>query len=156
MEKLQEACEVPRENPTPEEIKDILRRHRVVAVVGLSADPGRDSYRVAQFLMQQGFEVIPVNPNHPEILGKKSYPGLLDIPSEIGVEIVDIFRKPDAVPQIVDEAIQIGAKVIWMQEGIVHNAAADKARAAGLKVVMSRCMMKEYSALILQEGEMRV
>jgi hypothetical protein len=152
MNNAQQACELPRENATPEEIREILKGHRVVAVVGLSADPNRDSYRVARFLMQHGFEVIPVNPNHTELFGKKSYASLLDIPPQTAVEIVDIFRKPEAVPEIVDQAIRIGARVIWMQEGIVHNAAADKARAAGLKVVMSRCMMREYRALVLQES----
>jgi predicted CoA-binding protein len=141
---MEEVCEIPRKNVTSKEIKAILTNYRTVAVVGLSAKENRDSNRVARFLMEHGFRIIPVNPNHDEILGQKSYPNLSAIPEDIDIEIVDIFRKPSAVPEIVDEAIQRGAKVIWMQEGIVHNDAADKAREHGLQVVMSKCMMKEY------------
>lgn len=144
---MSEACEFPRANATSEEIRKILQQHQVIAVVGLSPNPERASYGVARFLMGQGYDVIPVNPNYPEILGKKSYPSLLDIPLGTTVEIVDIFRKPEAVPEIVDDAIYVGAHVIWMQEGIVHNAAADKARAAGLQVVMNKCMLKEYKVM---------
>ncbi|MBI4530498.1 MAG: CoA-binding protein [Candidatus Latescibacteria bacterium] len=141
---MSEVCEIPRIRATSEEIRDILHHAQVIAVVGLSANPERDSHGVARFLMEQGYEVIPVNPNYPEVLGQKSYPSLLDIPLGIRVDVVDIFRRMEAVPEIVDQAIQVGAKVIWMQEGIVHNTAAEKAREAGLKVVMNRCMMKEY------------
>ena len=141
---MEEVCEIPSKNTTNKEIKAILANYRTVAVVGLSAKEDGDSNRVARFLMEHGFRIIPVNPNHDEILGQKSYPNLSAIPEDIDIEIVDIFRKPSAVPEIVDEAIQRGAKVIWMQEGIVHNDAADKAREHGLQVVMSKCVMKEY------------
>ncbi|MBC8231644.1 CoA-binding protein [bacterium] len=155
---MEEVCEIPRKNATNEEISTILTTYRTIAVVGLSTNEDRDSNRVARFLMEHGFQIIPVNPNHNEVLGQKCYPSLSAIPEEINIEVADIFRRPSAVPEIVDEAIQRGVKVIWMQEGslrsptpsaygIVHNDAADKAREHGLQVVMSKCMMKEYLAL---------
>ncbi|MFC1597090.1 CoA-binding protein [Planctomycetota bacterium] len=136
------SCELPRENATPDEIRRILRTAKVVAVVGLSDKPERDSHRVAAYLKEHGYHIIPVNPNVTEVLGEKAYPSLQEVPEQ--VDVVDIFRRPEAVPEIVDDAIEVGAKVIWMQEGIVHNAAAAKARAVSLKVVMGRCMMKEH------------
>ena len=108
---------------------------------GLSPKPERPSHGVAAYLKARGYRIIPVNPGHTEILGERCYKQLADIPD--AVEIVDIFRRPEAVPEIVDQAIAKKAKVIWMQEGIVHNAAAAKARAAGLTVVMNKCLMKE-------------
>ena len=144
---MEEVCEIPRRNATSEEIRSILTTYRAVAVVGLSANEDHESNRVARFLIEHGFRIIPVNPNHDEVLGQKCYPSLSAISEEIKIEVVDIFRRPSAVPGIVDEAIQRGANVIWMQEGIVHNDAADKAREYGLQVVMSKCMMKEYLAL---------
>lgn len=142
-----ESCEFPEKNATTAEIREILAAPTTVAVVGLSDDPARDSHAVARFLIEAGYDVIPVNPNHPEILGRKSYASLEDIPKEKQAEIVDIFRRPEAVPEIVDAAIRVGAKVVWMQEGIAHNRAADKARAHGLRVVMSRCIKKELLKL---------
>jgi hypothetical protein len=140
-----EACEMPRGNATGTEIREILGSAKVVAVVGMSDNPGRASNHVAAYLMENGYRIIPVNPAQASILGQKCYPSLSAVPEK--VDIVDIFRKPDAVPETVDEAIRAGAKVVWMQEGIVHNAAADKARAAGLKVVMNKCIMKEHRGL---------
>ena len=142
---MEEVCEIPRKNATSEEIKYILTNYKTVAVVGLSANEERESNRVAQFLMEHGFRIIPINPNHEEVLEQKCYPSLSAIPEDI--EVVDIFRKTSAVPEIVDEAIQRGVKVVWTQEGIVHNESADKARERGLRVVMNKCMMKEYLAL---------
>jgi uncharacterized protein len=142
-----ESCEFPKQNATPDEIRDILRSPAAVAIVGLSDRPERDSHGVARYLIEAGWDVIPVNPAHPEILGRASYPSLDAIPGDRKVEIVDIFRRPEAVPEIVEAAIRIGARVVWMQEGIVHNQAADAARARGLKVVMGRCMMKELAKL---------
>ncbi len=136
------ACEMPSQNAGREEIQQILATARTVAMVGLSNKPHRDSYQVAAYLQQHGYEVIPVTPKATEILGERCYASLREIPGP--VDIVDIFRKPEAVPEIVDAAVAIGAKVVWMQVGIVHNAAADRARAAGLKVVMSRCIMVEH------------
>ncbi|MBN2508371.1 MAG: CoA-binding protein [Verrucomicrobia bacterium] len=136
------ACEMPLQNAGREEIQHILATARTVAIVGLSNKPHRDSYQVGAYLQQHGYTVIPVTPKSIEILGEKTYPSLQEVPGT--VDIVNIFRKPEAVPEIVDAAIGIGAKAVWMQLGIVHNAAADRARAAGLKVVMSRCIMVEH------------
>ncbi len=127
------------------EIAEILKNYRVVAVVGLSADPGRPSYQVAQYLQRHGYRIIPVNPGCDEILGEKCYPSLKDIP--LPVEVVDIFRKVEAIPAIVDEAIAVGAKAVWMQLGLEEPVSAQKARKAGLKVVMDRCMKIEHAAL---------
>ncbi len=128
-----------------ESVRGVLLGSQTVAVVGLSNDPERYSYKVAKYLQEQGYRIIPVNPNVKEILGEKSYSDLLFVPER--VDVVQIFRKPEFVPEIVDQAIQIGAKTIWMQEGIVHEAAARKARKAGLQVVMNQCMMKNHYKL---------
>jgi predicted CoA-binding protein len=124
---------------------EILRRFRTVAVVGLSSREDRPSYRVARYLKEHGYHIIPVNPRETEVLGERCYRDLCSLPEP--VEVVDIFRKPGQVPRVVAEAIQIGAKVIWMQEGIAHEAAAHRARKAGLDVVMDRCMMAEHRRL---------
>lgn len=117
---------------------------KTIAVVGLSDNPGRPSFSVAKYLMENGYGVVPVNPSMHEWLGKKSFP---DLPSALQrVEVVDIFRKNEAVPEIVEQAIKIGAKAVWMQEGVVNEAAAKRAEEAGLLVVMDRCLMKEHSA----------
>jgi predicted CoA-binding protein len=142
---MSSACEFPRRNATSAEVREILETARVIAVVGLSDNPSRPSHGVAAYLQRHGYRVIPVNPKLTEVLGEKAYPTLSAVPEP--VDVVDIFRKPEAVPAIVEEAISRGAKVIWMQEGIVHNAAADRARAAGLRVVMNKCMLKEHAAL---------
>ena len=143
-------CELPRKNATPDEIRAILKAARRVAVVGHSDRPDRDSYRVGRYLADQGYEVFPVNPRAAsetsKTAGIRFYPDLASVPGPI--DVVDIFRRGEAIPAIVDEAIRIGAKVIWMQDGLAHNAAAEKARAAGLSVVMSRCMMRDHRALI--------
>lgn len=142
---MKPACEIPIQNASSDEIQQILTRSKTIAMVGLSNHADRDSYRVAGYLQQHGYTIIPVNPNASEILGEKAWPSLRDVPGS--VDIVDIFRKSEAVPAMVEDAIAIGARVIWMQSGIVHNAAADTARAAGLKVVMSRCLMVEHRNL---------
>ncbi|MEM3445459.1 MAG: CoA-binding protein [Thermoplasmata archaeon] len=137
-------CEIPKKNASREEIDYILGNYKVVAIVGVSDKPERDSYAVAKYLHEHGYKIIPVNPNIHSLFGIKAYPRLKDVPEE--VEVVDIFRRAEAVPEIVEEAIEKGAKVIWMQKGIVHNAAAEKARNKGLLVVMDRCMMVEHKA----------
>ena len=124
------------------EITRILQDYRVVAVVGLSNDPSRPSYRVAQYLQEHGYRIIPVNPGCQEILGEKCYATLRDIP--VPVEVVDIFRKVDAVPGIVADAIAVGAKVVWMQLGLEEPDSARRARQAGLQVVMDHCMKIEH------------
>ncbi|MFH1651361.1 MAG: CoA-binding protein [Chloroflexota bacterium] len=123
----------------------ILRRYRVIAMVGASANPERPSYRVNEYLTGQGYQVIPVNPGEKTVQGRTSYPSLSAVPET--VEVVDIFRKPEDVPPVVDEAIRIGAKAVWMQEGVISEAAAASARKAGLLVVMDRCMRKEHMRL---------
>ena len=121
----------------------ILERYRRIAMVGLSGNEFRPSHFAAKYLLSEGYEVIPVNPREKVILGQVSYPSVTSIPG--GVEVVDIFREPSAVPGIVDEAIAVGAKVVWMQLGVIHEEAAEKAAAAGLEVVMDRCMKIEHA-----------
>ncbi len=128
-----------------EALRRILRESRTIAVVGLSPKWHRPSYFAAKYLLDHGYRVIPVNPGHGEILGQRCYPSLTAIPEP--VDVVDIFRRPRDVPPQVDEAIAIGARVVWMQIGIVHEEAAARARAAGLEVVMDRCMKIEYARL---------
>jgi len=126
-------------------IPDILRATRTIAVVGISSNPMRPSNGVAAYLKRAGFRIIPVNPNEAEVLGEKCYATLDDIPEK--VDMVDIFRRSEFVPEIVESAIRIGARTVWMQEGVIHEAAAERAREAGLDVVMDRCTLKEYGKL---------
>jgi predicted CoA-binding protein len=131
-------------------IEEILRNSRTIAVVGLSANPERPSYVVASYLKEHGYKIIPVNPNEKTILRKKSYPDLASIPEK--VDVVDIFRRSEDVPPIVREAIKIGAKTIWMQEGVINKEATAEARKAGLKVVMNKCMRKQHIKLTGRPG----
>lgn len=142
---MKEFCEFPEQNASSAEVDEILRMAKTVAIVGLSNKPERDSYHVAEYLQQAGYRIIPVNPGITGVHGEVAYPRLRDVP--VPVDVVDIFRRPEAVPEIVEDAIAIGAKVVWMQDGIVHNAAANVARAAGLRVVMSKCMLREHRRL---------
>lgn len=128
------------------ELLDILQNSRTIAVVGFSDNPERESPSVAAYLHRQGYHIIPVNPNLAEGLGEKAYPDLPSVP--VKVDVVLIFRKPEAVPEIVSQAIAIGAKAVWMQDGIIHEAAAQSARQAGLKVVMDTCMRTTHRRLI--------
>jgi len=127
------------------EEEEILKTSKHVAVVGLSPKSDRPSFRVAAYLKEQGYRIIPVNPQEREVLGELSYPDLDSIPGP--VDVVDIFRRSELVPPIVEEAIKIGAKAVWMQEGVINEDAAERAREAGLKVVMDRCMLKEHKKL---------
>jgi len=127
---------------TKPDLKKILTSYHTVAVVGLSPDQGKASHEVAAYLQRAGYRIIPVNPACQEVLGERCYPTLAEIPGE--VEIVDVFRRAEFVPEIAEQAIAKGAKVLWLQEGIVHEAAAARAEAAGLTVVMDRCMLKEH------------
>jgi len=131
-----------------EEMKGILRSCKTVAVVGISPKEDRPSYIVAAYLKSKGYHIIPVRPDGEEILGEKVYHSLPEIPKEIKVDVVDIFRKSEDVPPVVEEAIRRGAKVIWMQEGITNQEAYGKAEKAGLKVVMDHCMKKEHQRLL--------
>ena len=126
-------------------IKEILETYRTIAVVGLSSRSYRASHGVSRYMQNAGYRIIPVNPLESEVLGEKAYPSLDDVPESF--EIVDIFRRPEFVPDIVEAAIRRGARVIWMQEGVIHEAAAERARAAGLEVVMDRCILREHMAL---------
>ena len=128
-----------------ESLRRILQDYKRVAVVGLSADWSRPSFFAAKYLLDHGFEVIPVNPKYEDILGQKCYPDLSSIPGQ--VDIVDLFQKAERIPPFVEQAIEIGAKVIWMQLGVIHEEAAARASAAGLEVVMDRCMKIEYARL---------
>jgi predicted CoA-binding protein len=128
-------------------VEDILRNSRTVAVVGLSADPGRPSHLVASYLKEHGYKIIPVNPNEKSVLRLKSYPDLSSVP--VKIDVVDIFRRSEDVPPIVQEAIRVGAKAVWMQEGVNNAAAAAAARKAGLKVVQDKCMRKQHLKLKL-------
>ena len=147
-----QSCEFPLSNASDREIDGILTTARTVAVVGLSDKPNRDSYRVADYLQRHGYRIVPVNPAAAAILGEKSYPDLASIPSAIAVDVVDIFRKPEFVSAVVEAAIARHARVVWMQLGIVHNAAAEKARAAGLGVVMDRCIKVEHARWLAAGG----
>ena len=125
-------------------IADVLRLAQTIAVVGLSDNPLRPSYGVAAYLQGEGYRIIPVNPNIQEALGEPSYPSLLAVPEKI--DIVDIFRRPEFVEEVVDQAIQLKVGAVWMQEEVIHPAAAEKARQAGIFVIMDRCILLEHRA----------
>jgi len=126
-----------------DEIAQLLESARTIAVVGLSSNKMRPSYGVAEYLQRAGYKIIPVNPSETEVLGERAVARLEDIHEK--VDIVDIFRRSESVPEVVESAIAIGAKAVWMQEGVIHEAAAERARAAGLEVVMDKCMLKEHA-----------
>jgi hypothetical protein len=128
--------------PSPDPIADILRHSKTIAVVGLSSNPARPSNHVAEYLQSVGYRIIPVNPNESEVHGVKAYARLEDIPEP--VDVVEVFRRPEEVPPIANSAIAIGAKVLWLQQGIINESAAEKARAAGLSVVQDACMLIEH------------
>jgi uncharacterized protein len=124
-------------------IGELLKRARTIAVVGLSSSRMRPSYGVSEYMQRAGYKIIPVNPNETEVLGQHAVARLEDIREK--VDIVDVFRRPEFVPEIVESAIAIGAKAVWLQEGVIHEAAAQRARDAGLVVVMDRCILKEHA-----------
>lgn len=123
-------------------ITELLKTAKTIAVVGLTDSPLRPSYGVSHYMLSQGYRIIPVNPNITNWMGEKAYASLLDVPEKI--DIVNIFRRPDAVPEVVEDAIRIKAPAIWMQEGVIHEAAAEEARQAGIFVVMDSCILKEH------------
>ena len=131
-----------------QEIKEVLRSSKTIAVIGISPKEDRPSYGVASYLKSKGYRIIPVRPDGDKILGEKVYHSLTEIPREIEIDVVDIFRKSEDVPPVVEEAIHRGAKVVWMQEGIINQEACAKAEKAGLKVVMDRCTKKEHQKLL--------
>lgn len=130
--------------PQSDPIADLLRRSKTIAVVGLSSNPLRPSHGVAAYMQSHGYRIIPVNPNIDDCLGEKSYASLFDVPEKI--DIVDIFRRSEFVEEVVDQAIQLNVPAIWMQEDVIHEQAAEKARKAGIFVVMDRCILKEHRA----------
>ncbi len=127
-------------------IRELLQKSRTIAVVGLSSKRTRPSHGVAEYMQSAGYRIIPVNPHESEVLGEKSYPSLEAVQEP--VDIVSVFRRAEFVPEIVEAAIRMGAKAVWMQEGVVHEAAAEKARQAGLTVVMDRCILKEHRRMV--------
>lgn len=130
---------------------EILQKYRTIAVVGLSNDPMRASLSVAKYMQDHGYRIIPVNPDETEVLGEKAYPDLVSVPER--VEIVDLFKRSEQVPPFVDEAIAIGAKVIWMQQGISNEEAAEKARVAGLEVIEDRCMRSAHRQMMADDAD---
>jgi predicted CoA-binding protein len=127
-----------------DEIAELLTSAKTIAVVGLSSDAMRPSFGVSQYMQRKGYRIVPVNPNEKSVLGERSYRALGEVPDKI--DIVDVFRRSEFVPEIVDEVIRLKIPAVWLQEGVVHEAAAKKARAAGIKVVMDRCILKEHRA----------
>jgi predicted CoA-binding protein len=135
-------------DPTNDDaIRELLTAARVIVVVGLSSKRMRPSFGVARYMQSAGYHIIPVNPNETEVLGEKAFPNLESIPKELHVDIVDVFRRSEEVPGVVESAIRVGARAVWMQEGVIHEAAASRARAAGLFVVMDRCILRDHSRL---------
>jgi predicted CoA-binding protein len=132
--------------PSDDELKGLLRAAHTIAVVGLSSNKFRPSYGVSQYMQSAGYRIIPVNPNEREVLGEKAYARLEDVPEKI--DIVDVFRRSEFVPEIVDAAIRVGARAIWMQEGVSDEAAARRAREAGLFVIMDACIFMEHRRLL--------
>jgi len=145
---MKRGARVPRPMPPSDgELRAILSRARTIAVVGLSDKPERDSNEIARYLQAAGYRIVPVNPMLSEVLGERSYPSLSAVPSDLDIDIVDIFRRSDQVPPVVDEAIARKAPVVWMQLGVEHPAAAARATAAGLTVLENRCIMVEHRRL---------
>jgi predicted CoA-binding protein len=131
---------VTADGPSELELRSILKDAKTIAVVGLSSNPGRDSHSVAEYLQRKGYRIIPVNPNETEVLGERAYPRLRDIPPEIPVDVVDVFRRAEYTPDVARDAVAIGAKVLWLQSGIVNDEACRIGSEAGLDVVMDMCI----------------
>lgn len=140
------------DNPSKPEIQAFLKRIRTIAILGLSESSEKPSYHVAEGLQKYGYRIVPVNPTAKEILGERAYPDLESALKSAPVDVVDVFRRPEHVAAIVDECIRLKAPALWLQEGVVDAAAAEKARAAGLFVVMDRCIFKERNALARDGG----
>jgi predicted CoA-binding protein len=138
--------------PEERELRSLLGEAEVVAVVGISSKPWRPSHEVASYLQQHGYRIVPVNPNEREVLGEQAYASLLDIPEEIHVDVVDVFRRAEHTPEVARDAVAIGARVLWLQEGIVSDEAARIASEGGLEVIMGVCIMKVRERLMAQGG----
>ena len=140
-------CSLPDYTPPSEEVIEILQKVKEIAIVGLSPNPKRDSHKVALYLLENGYEIIPVNPGHKEILGKPCFKTLKDIP--FPVDMANLFINPKRIQEQVDQAIELGIPAIWMQLGIVDNESAHKARKQGIQVVMNMCIMREHQKLVM-------
>jgi predicted CoA-binding protein len=132
----------PAVNAEAAELRTMLGDARTIAVVGLSGRPGRPSYEVGRYLQEHGYRIVPVNPNETEVFGARAYPSLLDVPKDVAIDVVDVFRRPEHTPEVARQAVAVGAKVLWLQEGIVSEEAAKIAEAGGLDVIMGICIMK--------------
>ena len=139
-------------SPEERELRSLLGEAKVVAVVGISSKPWRPSHEVASYLQQHGYRIVPVNPNEQEVLGEQVYASLLDIPKEIHVDVVDVFRRAEHTPEVARDAVAIGARVLWLQEGIVSDEAARIAADGGLEVIMGVCIMKVRERLMARGG----
>jgi uncharacterized protein len=139
-------------SPEERELRSLLGEAKVVAVVGISSKPWRPSYEVASYLQRHGYRIVPVNPNEQEVLGELVYASLLDIPKEIHVDVVDVFRRAEHTPEVARDAVAIGANVLWLQEGIVSDEAARIAGDGGLDVIMGVCIMKVRERLMARGG----
>lgn len=128
--------------PSDAELRSILGDARTVAVVGLSSNPFKDSFEVAEFLQAKGYRIVPVNPNETEVLGERAYPSLLDVPKDVRIDVVDVFRRAEATPPIAEQAVAVGAKLLWLQDGIVNEEARRIAEDAGLTVIMGVCIRR--------------
>jgi predicted CoA-binding protein len=133
-------------------LRSLLGKAHVIAVVGISSKPSRPSYEVASYLQEHGYRIVPVNPNETEVLGEQAYASLLDIPREIRVDVVDVFRRAEHTPEVARQAVEIGAPVLWLQEGIVNEEAARIAAEGGLEVIMGVCMRHMHERLMAQGG----
>ena len=139
-------------SPEERELRSLLGEARVVAVVGISSKPWRPSHEVASYLQEHGYRIVPVNPNEEEVLGERVYASLLDIPKEVHVDVVDVFRRAEHTPEVARDAVAIGARVLWLQEGIVSDEAARIASDGGLEVIMGVCIMKVRERLMARGG----
>ena len=135
-----------------QELRAMLGEAHTIAVVGLSRRPGRPSHEVARYLQDHGYRIVPVNPNETEVLGETAYPSLLDVPDDIAIDVVDVFRRPAQTPEVARQAVAVGAKVLWLQEGIVSDEAYEIATAGGLDVIMGICIMKVRKRLMGELG----
>jgi uncharacterized protein len=142
----------PELSPEERELRSLLGEAKVVAVVGISSKPWRPSHEVASYLQQHGYRIVPVNPNEQEILGEQVYASLLDIPEEIHVDVVDVFRRAEHTPEVARDAVAIGARMLWLQEGIVSDEAARIASEGGLEMIMGVCIMKVRERLMARGG----
>ena len=138
--------------PADAELRALLGDARTVAVVGLSSKPWRPSYRVAAYLKRRGYRIVPVNPNEREVLGERAYPSLEDVPPDVRIDVVDVFRRPEHAPELARQAARVGAKVLWLQAGVASEEAARIAEAAGLSVIMGACIHEELLRLDEEAG----